>query len=445
MLALSALATIVALVIAGALIAGVLGRFVTQGIDRRLDANLALMASAVSRNGDIDWQRLATVQASLDAEPGWRWRLDAPGRAIGSADTLVIDPGPAESRRSSPFPPDREHPGSAGPPHADDHGARPLEGHDRAGAPIHARQTTMVTGTGPVVLTAAAPRDVIARPVMSALTPLLATLAALGTVLGLAAWLQIRLGLRPIRRLRAVIEQVRRGEADAIDTDQPVELRALAEELNALVHDNDMALATARASAANLAHALKTPVATLALELAGDPRAGQVDRIDATIRHHLARARAQVASTRVATPLAPAIDVLIATIATLRSDRAITIGATVSPALIVGIDPADLDELVGNLIDNAVRHARTHVHIVAQPTDRRVALTIVDDGPGIPAAERDNATAPGVRLDERTDGHGFGLAIARDLTELHGGVLTLADGVDGGLAVSVTLPLARRH
>ena len=438
MLALSALATIVALVIAGALIAGVLGRFVKQGIDRRLDANLALMASAVSRNGDIDRQRLAAVQASLDAGPGWGWRLDAPGGTIGSTDTLVIDPGPADPHLPA-------LPGSAGLPHADDHGLRPLEGHDRAGAPIHARQVKMVTGTGPVVLTAAAPRDVIARPVMSALAPLLATLAALGTVLGLAAWLQIRLGLRPIRRLRAAVEQVRRGEADAIDTDQPVELRALAEELNALVRDNDTALATARASAANLAHALKTPVATLALELAGDPREGQVDRIDATIRHHLARARAQVASTRVATPLAPAIDALIATIATLRSDRAITINATVAPGIIVGIDPADLDELVGNLIDNAVRHARTHVHIVAQPTDRRVALTIVDDGPGIPAAERDNATAPGVRLDERTDGHGFGLAIARELTELHGGMLTLADGVGGGLAVSVTLPLARRH
>ena len=183
----------------------------------------------------------------------------------------------------------------------------------------------------------------------------------------------------------------------------------------------------------------------MALELAGDPRAGQVDRIDATIRHHLARARAQVASTRVATPLAPAIDALIATIATLRSDRAIAVSATVAPGIIVGIDPADLDELVGNLIDNAVRHARTHVHVVAQAADRRVALTIVDDGPGIPAADREHATAPGVRLDERTDGHGFGLAIARELTELHGGVLTLADGVAGGLAVSVTLPLVRRH
>ena len=438
MLALSALGTIVALVIAGALIAGVLGRFVTRGIDRRLDANLALMASAVSRDGDIDRQRLAAVQASLDAGPGWGWRLDAPGGTIGSTDTLVIDPGPADPHLPA-------LPGSAGPPHAGDHGARPLEGHDRAGAPIHARQITMVTDTGPVVLTAAAPRDVIARPVMGALAPLLATLAALGTVLGLAAWLQIRLGLRPIRRLRAAIEQVRRGEADAIDTDQPVELRALAEELNALVRDNDTALATARASAANLAHALKTPVATLALELAGDPRAGQVDRIDATIRHHLARARAQAASTRVATPLAPAIDALIATIATLRSDRAIAVSATVAPGIIVGIDPADLDELVGNLIDNAVRHARTHVHVVAQAADRRVALTIVDDGPGIPAADREHATAPGVRLDERTDGHGFGLAIARELTELHGGVLTLADGVAGGLAVSVTLPLVRRH
>ena len=98
-------------------------------------------------------------------------------------------------------------------------------------------------------------------------------------MLTIAATVQIRLGLRPVRLLRDGVAGVRRGTSDGVDEDQPDELRPLAEELNALIRDNDAALAHARASAANLAHALKTPVATLSLALADDPRASQVERI----------------------------------------------------------------------------------------------------------------------------------------------------------------------
>ena len=209
--------------------------------------------------------------------------------------------------------------------------------------------------------------------------------------------------------------------------------------------DSERALATARASAANLAHALKTPVATLALDLAGDPpRAAQVARIDATIRHHLARARVQNGAVRAATALGSAIRDLTHAIGRLHADRDITLSTDMTDDLAVAMDAQDLDEVAGNLIDNAARHARTRVLIAARAEERQIRLTVSDDGPGIAEADRIRATQAGARLDERGDGHGFGLSIARELAELHGGRLILDEAAGGGLAATVLLPRAAR-
>lgn len=423
MLALSVLATLVALAIAGAAIAGVLQRFVTQGLDQRLDAELSLLAGAVGDDGQIDRARLTRLRGLLDAGPEWRWRIEAPTGTIGSSDFPVLG-GPGPHREGGP---DRE--GARGP--------RPLEGSDG----LHARQITVQTTAGPVMLLAAAPRDVVARPIRAAILPLLAMLAILGIVLGVATLVQLRIGLRPLRALRDGVAAMRGGAA-GVSEEQPDELRPLAIELNALARDTAAALATARASAANLAHALKTPVATLALGLRDQPeQAAQVARIDATIRHHLARARSVAVDRRARTMLAPAIDDLARTVMRLRGERGVTVAAAIDPVLSVAINAADLDELAGNLIDNAARHAQSAVRVSAVVEGGMVRLSVVDDGPGIAAEDRHRATAPGVRLDEREDGHGFGLAIARELAELHGGRLILDAAPGGGLAASVTLPI----
>lgn len=424
MLVLSALATLTALALAGVLIANVLERLVTQGIDRRLDASLALMASAVANDGSVDRVRLTRLRAALDAGPGWKWRIETPGGSFGSTDL------PAEDTERLRPDADRDR---------NDH-IRPFEGRGDSRRPVHARQLSIDTSVGTIVAVAAAPRDVIERPVRSALLSLLTMLALLGAVLGVAAVLQIRLGLRPVRRLRDAVTAIRSGAAQSISGDQPEELAPLADELNALVRDNDTALATARASAANLAHALKTPVATLALELRGDPRSAQLDRINKTIRHHLARARVAVGSVRSTTALDTALEALIETVERLHADRNISITSDVMPGLTAAIDAADFDELLGNLLDNAVRHARSHVVIRGHGEGTVVRLDVSDDGPGITAVDRARATAPGVRLDEQGDGHGFGLAIARDLAALYGGKLRLDESAEGGLLAELTLP-----
>jgi signal transduction histidine kinase len=428
MMMLSFGATLLALLVAGAVIFHVLERIVTQGIDRRLDAEIALLANSVDANGAIDRRRIERLRDALYAGPGWHWQIVGPATTVTSGDFPVLD------RRGEK----REHHGGRDLP-----GPDRVEGHDRQGGKVHARQVTLQTAQGPVLLSASAPRSVIERPIREAALPLLLLLCSLSVLLAIAGVLQLRYGLRPLHRLRSAVADIRAGRAEAVPGGQPVELQPLADELNSLARDNGAALAAARSSAANLAHALKTPVATLAIELADQPEpARQVARIDETIRHHLARARGRVISSRWQTPVARALADIVATISRLNADRQIAVDLAVDLSLAVAVDPADLDEMMGNLIENAVCHARSAVAIRARQTERSVQISVVDDGAGIPELQRERAMTPGVRLDERGEGNGFGLAIVRDLADLYGGAVMLDKAPDGGLAATVTLPAA---
>ncbi|MFK3888408.1 sensor histidine kinase [Sphingomonas sp. NPDC079357] len=429
MLLVSAVATSLALVLAGAVMAGLLGRFVTEGLDRRLDAQLLVLASVVDRDGRVDRARLTERVAVFGGDPGWQWRIAGPDGAIGAADVPV----PAAGRPTPPAPP-----APPGPP-----GPHPVEAKAADGGALHARTITLATRRGDVTLTAAAPRAVLTRPIEGALAPLLLALGGVAALLTVALLVQLRVALRPLHRLREQVAAIRTGAREKVDADQPAELAPLASELNALTADNVVTLATARASAANLAHALKTPVAALAIDLRDQPRlAATVARIDSTIRHHLARARAAAVNRRVTTPLAPAVADIAAVVERLHDGPPLTIVREVADDIAVAVDAQDLDELLGNLLDNAARHAGSLIVIAARRDGRSVALTIADDGPGIPAAARAQVLQPGTRLDERGDGHGFGLTIVAELAGLYGGALALAENAPHGLLVTLTLPTA---
>lgn len=439
MLSLSAIATVCALLLAGGIIAGVLGRFVMAGIDRRLDSQVALLAAAVTSDGDVDRARLRQQATALEDERSWRWQIVTPTAVIGPEDfPQLSDPAPPPAPPQPPA-------GATTPVQARLHS---VEGRDAKSETVHARRLVINTTGGAVTITATAPDDVIRRPILDALTPLLLVLASLGGLLAALTLVQLQVGLRPIRRLRDQVAAIRSGLRSSVDEDQPTELQPLAAELNALARDNAAALATARLSAANLAHALKTPVSALALELRDHPRhAAQLARIGDTIRHHLARARAGGVDHRARTAIAPALGDLIVTIERIHQQRGIVIEReTPDLRIVVAMDAHDLDELLGNLLDNAVKNARHRVLIrVEQDTDPKfVGIQICDDGPGIDVPDRTRALAPGVRLDQRGDGDGdgFGLAIASELATLYGGTLSLGDAPDGGLCVSVRVPRA---
>lgn len=427
MLALSVATTLVALPVAGFAIGGVLDHFVTRNIDARLGDRLRLLRAVVRPDGTIDRVLLDRSDLATAIGADAVWRIDTPGGTVGAGlpplATLRTPGPPVEAERG---PPRGRGPGFGAPfdltlPDA---------------TQVHGLVLDLPEGRVAVAVS----RREIEQPLRGAMLPLLLTLAIVALVLAVATLVQLRLGLRPLRVLRDRVAAVRAGAAAEVPEDQPEELRPLAAELNALVRDTAAALATARGSAANLAHALKTPVATLAIELGDDPRAAQVARIDATIRHHLARARGGAVDRRAATALKPAVEGLVAVVAALHRDRGLVVTADV-PDLSVAVDAADLDELAGNLIDNAARHARSRVTVTAVREGGFAVLRVGDDGPGIAEADRVRATDPGVRLDERGDGHGFGLAIVRDLATLYGGRLELGEADGGGLVATVSLPV----
>ncbi len=375
MLLISAAATVLALALAGAVMAGLLGRFVLEGLDRRLDAQLLVLASVIDRDGHVDQGLLAERAVAFGDGPEWQWRIVGPDGAIGAVEL-------------------------------------------------------------------AAPRAVLTRPIEGALAPLLLALAAIAALLTAALLIQLRIGLRPVRALREQVAAIRSGARARVDEEQPAELQPLAAELNALAADSEAALAAARGAAANLAHALKTPVAALAVDLRDQPRhAAAVARIDHTIRHHLARARATAINRRVATPLAPALADIVAVVQRLHAGTPLAVQCDIADVA-VAVDAQDLDELLGNLLDNAARHATSRIAITARRDGRHVRLAIADDGPGIPATHRAQVLHAGTRLDERGDGHGFGLSIVAELTALYGGTLTLGEHPPHGLLVTLTLPAA---
>jgi signal transduction histidine kinase len=441
LLLLSGVATLVALAVAAFAIGAVLERFVVSGLDDRLDAQIALLATAVRPDGSIDPARATLAAPYDDPRSGWGWKIVAPYGTLTS-------PAPPEAEGADFLPEPRDHPSKH-----DRHlrpGPRPFDLHGIDGRIRHARRLIVQTGAGPATIVAAAPRSIVARPIRAAMAPLLGSLAVLGVALALATLVQLRLGLRPLARLRRSVAAIRSGQAQRLPGDQPSELTPLADELNALLDQNAAQLASARGHVANLAHGLKTPLATLAVALREPGRdpdgslAAEVARIDGAIRHHLGRARAEVpgGASRRHTALAPAVEALAAALARIHAERGIAFTADIPDGLTLALDPQDLDELLGNLLDNAWRWADSAIRLTATLDGPLARITIADDGPGIPAAERAAAVEPGRRLDESGEGHGFGLSIARELAELHGGTLALGDAEGGGLSAVVTLPIA---
>jgi signal transduction histidine kinase len=443
LLGIAALTTVAALAFAAFSISHVLERFVIHGLDQQLDAQIGILAKAVRPDGTLDQSRVIDLPAFDEAGSEWSWRVDGAGGQHWTRGA-VLDALALSAPSFRPDRPDQER-------RAIEPEPQPGDGRGPSGEPIHFRQFAVQTGGGMVMITASGPRRVALAPLREAMVPLLGSLALLGAGLALATLVQLRLGLSPLRTLQAELAAVRAGRARHIPLDQPAEIEPLAVELNALIDQNEAGLEHARRHVSNLAHGLKTPLAALSIKLAErgrDPDGSlgeMVAQIDSRVRHHLGRARAAApgGSHRACTTLAPAVDDLIHALGRIHAERAISVTTTIASALAVAVDPQDLDEMVGNLLDNAWRYARSAVAISAQQAGATVMLTIDDDGSGLSEAAISEALVPGRRLDERSDGHGFGLSIAVELAELSGGSLTLRRSpAMSGLRTILKLPVA---
>ena len=263
----------------------------------------------------------------------------------------------------------------------------------------------------------------------------------------------VRRAVAPLWSLRDSLSAVREGRSQRIEGDHPTEVQPLVNELNGLLDDRERAIARALATAGDLAHGLKTPLAVLAQEAEQAGAAGHhdlattlgqmVERMQRQIDYHLARARA-TASARAALGLRcsvlPSVEGLVRTMRRLHAGRELTIDTDVSPAHEIQGRREDLDEMLGNLLDNACKWARSRVAISSALDPAQLVISVDDDGPGLDPSLRAQVLQRGVRADQQVRGSGLGLAIVSDLAELYGGSVTLETSPLGGTRARLQLP-----
>jgi signal transduction histidine kinase len=267
-----------------------------------------------------------------------------------------------------------------------------------------------------------------------------------------AGFLQVRRGLSPIGHLRERLSAMRDGTHVRIDGRYPTEVQPLVDDLNALLGQQGRAVSRAVAKAGDLAHGLKTPLAVLSQEVERAAADGhhalaarldqQIERMRRQVDYHLAQARAAASG---ATPgarcsLFASVDGLTRTLLQLYAERALTFDVQVPPGHCVRAQREDLDEMLGNLLDNACKWARARVVISSAAQGSNAIITIDDDGPGVDPALRDHVLQRGGRADEQAPGSGLGLAIVRDLAELYGGTIALETAPIGGFRARLRLP-----
>ncbi|WP_239025919.1 sensor histidine kinase [Sphingomonas paeninsulae] len=436
----AAVTIVVALVLASLAIGHILERFVMNGLDERLDAQITLVSRAIGPDGTLDASRAIDIPPFDRPGSGWSWEVIGPASRLRSASLEGADLAPPRGRAGPLFGRgDDDHPHTRERP-------RPLDGFDAQGRATHYRMATLPTLRGDAIVLAAGPRAIVERPLRAAMVPLLLSVFLLGGFLAVALVVQLRIGLRPLSVLRQRVADVRAGRVRHIHVEEPTELLPLVGELNALIDANEKALVRARGHVANLAHGLKTPLAIMKLDLAqktgdtNDQLHSQLERMEGQIRHHLGRARASEAGGMTARLLlAPRVRDLSDALARIYGDRLIRPIIDIDPTLEVQCDSQDLDEMLGNLFDNAWQHAETTVRVGAQAVDRTIEITIDDDGAGMSPDRITDLNTP-QRLDVGAGGNGLGIAIARELAELHGGSLVLWQSDLGGLSVSLGLP-----
>ena len=285
------------------------------------------------------------------------------------------------------------------------------------------------------------------------------TFAALGIVLLLTTIFQVRFGLAPLKRISESIADIRSGRAERLEGVFPVEIAPLARETNALIDANREIVERARTHVGNLAHAIKTPLSVIVNEASAhtaDPFADKVleqaDVMRDQVAHHLERARiaARVTVVGTVTEVAPTIEALQRTMEKIHRHRGIVIQLEADARARFRGERQDLEEMVGNLVDNACKWATSQVFIevlveraLKPDADAMLRIIVDDDGRGLSADERVQVSRRGQRLDESKPGSGLGLSIVVDLAALYGGSLSLGSAPIGGLRAELVLPAAQ--
>lgn len=437
--------SVLVLVIAGTILSAINRRTVVAAFDERLKLYLKVLVAdvaALSDGGNVEPGNLGEPQFQIPLS-GWYWqilRVDRDSTAtsvLRTSRSLFSNRLPALSAPGLP---------SVRGDFRDGYSAGP------EGRRIRIVEQEIDLGEqNRFIISVAGNADEIAEESRRFEFTLAIILFILAVALAVSAFLQVRYGLTPLRRLSQSLGEVRAGEKDHVEGNFPEEVAPLAHELNQVLDVNREIVARARGQVGNLAHALKTPLSVLLNEAGNDPGllAEKVREQSAVMRDQVqyyldrARAAARAATIGNITDVEPVIAAFIRTFEKIYRERDIRFESYVEPGLRFRGEKQDLEEMVGNLVDNAGKWAKSEVLIRAVPDEGATGmlrLTVDDDGPGLPENVRKEATQRGRRLDETKPGSGLGLSIVVDMAVLYGGSFALEDSPLGGLRARLMLP-----
>ncbi len=328
-----------------------------------------------------------------------------------------------------------------------DYGFSATEGPDGAELLVHSRRILVEEpdGSRNFTLLAAFDRSVMDDALLDYHSAIAFMLALTAAVLVAAAFLQIGIGLAPLASLQSDVALVRSGLSRAVKEGGPRELRPLVGELNHLLRERETAIERARARASDLAHGLKTPL-TVLLQLADNLAGAQRDLARQQIDLIRQRADRQLQSARLGveqmavTELAALVGKLVSVLKPVTEHRGIDWRIEVDEALTVDMDPADLAEALGNVLDNATRFAATVIQVTGRIEDEHLLIDVEDDGEGVVEEALSGIAGRGVHLDDKDPGSGLGLAISQDVLEAYGGSMRFSRSSMGGLKVSLGVP-----
>ncbi|PZO63180.1 MAG: sensor histidine kinase [Paracoccus denitrificans] len=424
LLGLAAIWLTLALVVAYFAISLVLSGFVTS----RYSADADAVADTLIANAQIDGTGITLTAQPADPRfrlplGGWYWQINGGStplvRSPSLFDTSLLEPRDSKTLSS-------------------------ITGPDGELLLARKKTFTLPDSDAQFLAIVALPWSEISAAQASVRRPLVISLVVLGLGLMAAIFLQVGAGLSSLTAMGRNIREIREGRVETLPLPRVAELRPIAAELNALTAENQATLTRAREHLGNLAHSLKTPLAALSNSLPPDhPAQALVQRMDSQIGWHLRRARS-AGATRMSgkrVSVAEVLDDLLLVLNRPIAERDLQVDTVCEPDLTFPGDRQDLEEMLGNLLENAVKWAATRVTIDAACRDGQLRVQISDDGPGMQENEHIRALTRGVRLDEAgQSGSGLGLAIVTDLATLHGGTISLDQASIGGLQVTLSLP-----
>ena len=438
----SLLVSIVLLVATGLLLASLF----TAALERNFDQRLRSVLDGLLANIEVTAEGSPRLSSAI-VDPrfglplsGWYWQVVPLDKANGVAD--LASASLLEQRLTVP-------PEFAGKP-----GVHAFYLTDTLGVTLRAiaQVFTLPGSSRQYSVLVAGNYDTLAAEARSFNRALIASLALLALGLALAVFVQVRFGLRPLRAMQAKLLAIRQGEVTELEGDYPAELRPVADELNLLIQSNAEIVERARTQVGNLAHALKTPLSVLTNEAAGQetPLAAKVTEQTGLMRDQVslyldrARRAARAQGLGAVTEVKPVLEALARTLERINRDKAVTVTVDCAEALKFRGERQDLEEMVGNLMDNACKWAASRVTVSARPAPpmagrSRLVIAVEDDGPGLPPEQRSRAPKRGQRLDETKPGSGLGLAIVRETAAMYNGEVRLDEASLGGLRASLTL------